>query len=102
MSSRLRLVGIQCRSVALDSSRESCRNRRRIHEAVKGEGRSFLDVFGEVFSSDAGLVGTALIEEVGTEGGGTSSNIGEEDEGGVESAMNTGVEPVFITEIEGG
>ena len=62
---------------------------------MKGEGRSFLDVFGEVFSSDAGLGVTALIEEVGTKVVGTLSNKGEEVGGGVESAMDTGVEPIF-------
>ena len=66
-----------------------------IHGAVCGVGRSFLDIFGKVFSLAAGI---------GETGSDTESGIHilfkelEIVEGGVESAMCTGVEPVSTQE----
>ena len=82
-SARL-LKGIQCLRVSIDSSRESWTRRRNIHFDVKGLGRSLF--FGKVVSLCTGLEETKELIEL---------------EGGVESAVVTGVEPVDIEEESG-
>ena len=71
--------------MARDSIKESFRRRRRIQGAVWGVGRSFRDVFGKVVSLCTGLEETKELIKL---------------EGGVESAVVTGVEPVDIKEKE--
>ena len=83
-SSARRLKGIQCLRVSIDSSRESWTRRRNIHFDVKGLGRSLF--FGKVVSLCTGLEETKELIKL---------------EGGVESAVVTGVEPVDIEEGSG-
>ena len=82
-SSARHLKGIQCLRVSIDSSRESWTRCRNIHFDVKGLGRSLF--FGKVVSLCTGLEETKELIEL---------------EGGVESAVVTGVEPVDIEEEE--
>lgn len=75
--------------------------RRSTHLEVKGIGRSgreSRDVFREVVSSDADFKRSPLAGECDL----SVLLVQKEDEreGGVESAMDTGVEPVFENEME--